>query len=44
MKEKKSEKKKKNVENFPFGKKNKRKFMKLLKIIFVQERNNPNYN
>jgi hypothetical protein len=27
-----------------FGEKNKRQFMKLVKIIFVQERNNPNYN
>jgi hypothetical protein len=27
-----------------FREKNKRQFMKLIKIIFVQERNNPNYN
>jgi hypothetical protein len=47
-KEKKRDKKEKNMENFPnlkiFGEKNKRQFMKLVKIIFVQERNNPNYN
>jgi hypothetical protein len=47
MKEKKR-KKGKNMENFPnlkiFGAKNKRQFMKLVKNIFVQERNNPNYN
>jgi hypothetical protein len=40
--------KKKNMENFlnlkNFGEKNKRQFMKLVKIIFVQERNKPNYN
>jgi hypothetical protein len=27
-----------------FGEKNKRQFMKFVKIIFVQERNKPNYN
>jgi hypothetical protein len=40
--------KEKNMKNYPnlkiFGEKNKRQFMKLVKIIFVQERNNPNYN
>jgi hypothetical protein len=45
---KRKEKIEKNTENFPnlkiFGEKNKRQFMKLVKIIFVQERNNPNYN
>jgi hypothetical protein len=42
------EKKEKNTKFFPnlkiFEEKNKRQFMKLVKIIFVQERNNPNYN
>jgi hypothetical protein len=40
--------KEKNMENFPilkiFGEKNKRQFIKLVKIIFAQERNNPHYN
>jgi hypothetical protein len=44
----KTRKKEKNMEKFSnlkiFGEKNKRQFMKLVKIIFVQERNNPNYN
>ncbi len=38
----------KNMENFSnlkiFREKSKRQFMKLVKIIFVQERNNPNYS
>jgi hypothetical protein len=36
------------MENFPnlknFGEKNEIQFMKLVKIIFVQESYNPNYN
>jgi hypothetical protein len=47
-KKERKEKKRKNMKKFPnlkiFGEKNKRQFMKLVKIIFVQERNNPNYN
>jgi hypothetical protein len=46
--EKKKGKKEKNMEKFSnlkiFGEKNKRQFMKLEKIIFVQEMNKPNYN
>jgi hypothetical protein len=44
------EKKRKKRKNGKFSKleffwgKNKRQFMKLVKVIFVQERNNPNYN
>jgi hypothetical protein len=41
-KKKKREKKKKIWKIF--REKNKRQFMKLVKTIFVQERNNPNYN
>jgi hypothetical protein len=44
----KEEKKKKIMINFLnltiFREKNKRQFMKLVKIIFIQERNSPNYN
>jgi hypothetical protein len=47
-KKRKEKKKRKNMKKFPnlkiFRKKNKRQFMKLVKIIFVQERNNSNYN
>jgi hypothetical protein len=47
-KKRKEKKKRKNMENFLnlkiFREKNKRQFMKLVKIIFVPERNNPNYN
>jgi hypothetical protein len=45
---KRKEKKRKNMEKNSnsknFREKNKRQFVKLVKIIFVQERNNPNYN
>jgi hypothetical protein len=47
-KEKKRKKIRRNMEKISnlknFREKNKRQFMKLVKIIFVQERNNPNYN